>query len=316
MYIITEWIERYEVNDKGQPARVGDKLRVRPLEYIRSKRHGRSRSAGFAAMQRRAGDRAFEVFGLFHKFLEIAGDEVGGNRGSLLNARGKPATIKDLALILSVPEESIEFALNVLVDEGVGWIQKVSPENSRNSVKFLENQEIPGKSGNENEAKAVSTDNTSTCENAPENSVKFLENQEKSGGLYNETKRNETEQNETERNETLPESQGSQQNSQAGNNGDETNFGDFQSNSFSLRFVSVLEGILKTRSKSDRSAIRNLNNWLNLQVLAKRFDDGVFRRVADIANESKSGRNPLAVFFSRMDEEIGYRARVFKEKQK
>lgn len=37
MYVITEWIERYEVSDKGQPARPGDKLRVRPLEDIRNK---------------------------------------------------------------------------------------------------------------------------------------------------------------------------------------------------------------------------------------------------------------------------------------
>ncbi|MCJ7778855.1 MAG: DUF1376 domain-containing protein [Sedimentisphaerales bacterium] len=93
----------------------------------------------------------------------------------------------------------------------------------------------------------------------------------------------------------------------------DTNFGDSNSNSFSLRFVSELEGILKTRSKSDRSAIRNLSNWLSLQVLAKRFDDGVFKRVVDIANESKSGRNPLAIFFSRLDKEISYRASVAKQ---
>jgi len=327
MYIITEWLERYEVNDKGQPARLGDKLRVRRLEYIRSKLHGRSRSAGFAAMQRRAGEeKAYEVFGIFQKLLEIAGDEVGGKRGVLLNARGNPATPRDLALILSATEESVEFALQVLVDPEVGWIQEVNSlefqENQENpgdlgevkttdSLKFLENQEKSGGNGKQDENAIISSKT-----NIPGNSRKFLENQEKSGGLYNETKRNETERNETQRNETGQENPGEGQNSQVTHKGVVYDLGNFNSSSFSLRLVSIIEHILNVRSKPDRSAIRNLGNWLILQVLAKKFDEEIYQRVVDIAKESKSGRNPRAVFFSRLDEEIGYRPKVIKEKLK
>ena len=193
MYIITEWIERYEVNDKGQPARVGDKLRVRPLEYIRSKCHGKRRSAGFAVLQEIAGDRVYEVFGIFEKFLEIAGDEIGGKRGKLLNARGKPASAKDLSLMLSFPEEKVEYALKILTNDEVGWMENVFQN-------FQENPEIPGKSGKSgksNDQKTpkineIPTDITDKAKIINDNRVTFQNFQEKSGGLYNETKRNET----------------------------------------------------------------------------------------------------------------------------
>ncbi|HUS74314.1 MAG TPA: hypothetical protein VMY06_14735 [Sedimentisphaerales bacterium] len=246
-------------------------------------------------MQHRAGDKTYEVFGIFQKFLEIAGSESSEIRkGQLLNARGKPATIEDLAFILSMSIESIDFALQVLLDEQVAWVKEVPNDEFQ---KFQENQESKKQPKTASESQG------------------FPEIPGKSGALYNETKRNETEQNETERNETLLENPGGLQNSQTGNNGDEVNFGDFKSNSFSLRFDSALGQILNARSKSDRSAIRNLGNWLNLQVLAKRFDESIFRRVADMAKESKNGRNPMALFFSRLDEEIGYRARVVKAKE-
>jgi len=295
MYIITEWIERYEVNEKGDQARLGHKLRVRPLEFIRSKVHGRSRGAGFAAMQHHAGDRAYEVFGLFHKFLEIAGCEPRDKRGQLLNARGNPAKIDELAFVLGTTIESVEYAMQVLINPQVGWIQEVPDDEFR---KFPENPE------NEKQQQKIDQDSGNSG-NSGKNPESYV----------TEPNRTETERNETERNETPQENPEEQQNSQAIHKsvGD---FGDFQSNSFSLRFDSALGQILNTRSKSDRSAIRNLVNWLNLQVVAKRFDDSIFKRVAGIAKESKNGRNPRAVFFSRLDEEIGYRARVVKEKQK
>jgi len=144
MYIINEWIERYEVNEKGQPARPGDKLRVSPLEYIRSKVHGRSQGAGFARLQEVSGTRCYEVFGIFQKFLEIAGCNQGGKRGKLLNEKENPATIEDLSFILRTTEKKIAFALKILTASSVEWV-KISP-NEKNPEKnsfqeFQENQE-------------------------------------------------------------------------------------------------------------------------------------------------------------------------------
>ncbi len=141
MYEITEWLERYEVNDKGQPAKPGDKLRVSPLEYIRSKVHGRSQGAGFARLQAVAGHRCYEVFGVFQKFLEISGSESGGNRGKLLNEKGEPATIEDLAFILRTTEKKIEFSLQVQSLQ-IKRLGGLSITNSRKIWKFQKFQEI------------------------------------------------------------------------------------------------------------------------------------------------------------------------------
>ncbi len=134
MYLIAEWLERYECNDKNQPAKKGDKLRVSPLTYIRSKIHGRSQGTGFARLQNEAGDKAYEVFGIFLKFLEIAGCEKGGERGILKNEKGEPANLDDLAFILRTKRKKIEHALQVLTLPTVRWIIDDSPE-------------IPGKVG-------------------------------------------------------------------------------------------------------------------------------------------------------------------------
>lgn len=295
MYVITEWLERYEVNDKGDQAKPGDRLRVRPLDFVRSKVHGRSRGAGFNAMQYQAKNKTYEIFGLFHKFLEIAASEQRQKRGCLLNARGEPAGIEDLSFILDTTADVIDNAMQVLTNKKVAWITNVSDDVFR---KFRENPE---------------------CENPHENTLYKLALSENSGnsGKIPEpyiTKRNETEQNETKPNERHRENREQQQNPQVVVSGTAFDLGDLNSNSFSLRLGSILVNILNAKSKSDRSAIKNLVNWLHLQVLAKKFNEDIFQRVADIAKESLEGRNPRAMFFSNLDEAIGYRARAARQK--
>jgi len=324
MYVINEWFERYEVNDKGQPARIGDKLRVRPLDYIRSKCHGKGRSAGFAYMQDLAGEKAFEVFGLFHKFLEIAGDEVGGKRGILLNSRGNPATSKDLAIMLNFPQDKIEYALEILTNEKICWLKdipeipgKSGKENGGSEAfqKFQENQEIPGKSGKNSLKNNISSVNKKDYGKNNEVFQNFQEFQEPYITEPNRTEPNRTEPNRTE---GFQENKNSQQKSQVTNRiksrQDDFGLGNFNAPSFRFRLVTVLEKILEAHTKSDRKSLQNLFNWLNMQIVARRFDENIFQKVLDIAKESKKGsRNPMAVFFAKLDELIGYRAKVAKQ---
>lgn len=319
MFVINDWIERYEVNDKGQPARTGDKLRVRPLDYIRAKCHGKRRSAGFAALQEKTGDRAFEVFGLFIKFTEIAGDDIGGNRGKLLNARGNPATPKDIAQMLSFPQDKIEYALEALTSDEICWMQhfpeipgKSGDENAGNHAfqNFQENQEIPGKSGKKSLQNDANSGESKAYSNNDGKFQNFQENQE----CYI-TEPNRTEPNETKHNRMIPGKSGTSQvihNGQLGS--DDFGLGDFNKPSFRFRLVTALEKILKARTSSDRKSLQNLVNWLNLQLVAKRFDEGVFQEVLDIAKESRNGsRKPMAVFYANLDERIGYRAKAAKQ---
>ena len=83
-----------------------------------------------------------------------------------------------------------------------------------------------------------------------------------------------------------------------------------------LRFAEDLDKSLKPNSKSQRQALLNLIQWLRFQVEQNLLNESVCQKILVIAKDSKSGRVPMAVFFSRLDKEIGYRARVVKESQK
>jgi hypothetical protein len=296
MFVITEWLVRYEVNEKGQPAKPGDKLRVSPLDYIRSKVHGRSEGAGFAKLHAVAEDKCYEVFGIFQKFLEIAGSEKGGERGVLLNEKGKPATTLDLAFLLRFPFEKVQYAIQILMDERVAWIQEVPDESFQ---KFQENQE-GGNSGTKQDG--------------------FPEIPGIPGAFINRTEPNRIEPNTNQPNTTegILEGKNSQRNSQDVSKGksieDDFGLGNFNSTSFRFRLVTALESLLKARSSSDRKSLQNLVNWLHLQLVARRFDENIFREVLEIAKDSKNGsRKPMAVFFKNLDDRIGYRANVAKQ---
>jgi len=175
MFIITEWIERYEVNDKGQPARKGDKLRKSPLEYIRSKVYGRSQGAGFAAMQKIAKLKTYEVFGLFQKFLEIQGAEKAEKRiGPLLNARGEPATVDDIAFICRFPKKNVEYALQVLTHPNVRWMSKILIGENGEII-----PEFPGNSGNSWNSRSVLEHNTTQHNTTQHNTTQHNTTKEK-----------------------------------------------------------------------------------------------------------------------------------------
>ena len=151
MYIITEWIERYEVSKKGAPAIEGDDLRVGPLAYIRSAVHGRQMSLGFRKLQKYSGkSNVYRNFGIFQKFLEIAGDiKIPLRNGTLYNEQDKPATLEDLCFMLDLPKQTLVSALKALIK--AGWMY--DSENFQNLPK------IPGISGTLQELNTIQ-DNT------------------------------------------------------------------------------------------------------------------------------------------------------------
>ncbi len=122
MIEIAEWQERYEVNSRGLEAKEGDELRVGPLKYVRLKVHGHQQGAGYRRMKAAAGKKTMQVFGIFCKFLEIAGNQPKALRGQLLDEHDQPATPEALAFILDIPAEQIKGAIKTLTNKAVGWL--------------------------------------------------------------------------------------------------------------------------------------------------------------------------------------------------
>ena len=76
-----------------------------------------------------------------------------------------------------------------------------------------------------------------------------------------------------------------------------------------LKFNECLRQILPVRTQSDRTAFRNIGNWLMVQIQAGRFTDDIFPHVLEYAAEAVKGRsrNPAAVFTSILKRELGYK---------
>ena len=104
-----------------------------------------------------------------------------------------------------------------------------------------------------------------------------------------ETKRSETKLNKTKRS-------------------DSGGFSKSDSLSARLVFDDALRKALPPKTDSDKVAYRNLSKWLI------ESGNGHSEKVLKIAADSK-GRNPIAVFFSRLDKELGYRPSVVKQKE-
>jgi uncharacterized protein YdaU (DUF1376 family) len=73
-----------------------------------------------------------------------------------------------------------------------------------------------------------------------------------------------------------------------------------------LHFNDALAGIIKPRSRSDRTCFHNVTKWLVEGCARGRFNDEVFGPVLDYAREARRGDNPAAVFMSLLKQELGY----------
>ncbi len=149
MYQITEWATRYEVSYRGSEAKDGDKLQRGPLKFIRLKVHGRQMGLGYRKLKRVANNRLMETFGIFCKFLEIAGDQPSELRGGLLNDKDLPATAADLAFILDIPLKQITNAIDALIK--IGWVTNTEIELNitKPNIRVRKIPETPEISGKE-----------------------------------------------------------------------------------------------------------------------------------------------------------------------
>ena len=76
----------------------------------------------------------------------------------------------------------------------------------------------------------------------------------------------------------------------------------------SLHFYDALVGIIRPRTRSDRTCFRRVANWLAASCAEGRFTDEIHSRVVDYAREAQTGTNPAAVFMALMKKELGYRS--------
>jgi uncharacterized protein YdaU (DUF1376 family) len=82
------------------------------------------------------------------------------------------------------------------------------------------------------------------------------------------------------------------------------------SQSNALRFIEALSKVIPPRSRSDRTCVRNVAEWLVTGCAGGRFNSEIFQRVLDYAKQSRQGDNPAAVFMATIRDELGYEKKV------
>jgi len=136
-YRIREWNDRYEVDENGREWTPGRPKRRGALTFIRLKVHGKKLGLGWRRLIQRARKaRALEVFGLFCKILEIAGDADRDHRNVVESENGE-----SLDFILNVPAKQVEFGLQVLLD--LGWIEVFEAVDSADFAEISESRGNP-----------------------------------------------------------------------------------------------------------------------------------------------------------------------------
>lgn len=130
-YSISEWRERYEVSDKGHPARPDDNLRRGPLEYIRAPVHGKNWSQSYREFNRVLGSDAAAAYGLFCKLRELQAENPAQFRDCIRDHKGREMGAAEIAGVLGWPEKQVAKLLDALASEDVGWLSR-DPDPDKN----------------------------------------------------------------------------------------------------------------------------------------------------------------------------------------
>lgn len=77
----------------------------------------------------------------------------------------------------------------------------------------------------------------------------------------------------------------------------------------SIRLFDDLCAVFKKRTPADTSSLHNLVRWVQKSISEGRFNNDIAQRIVDAARDSCTGRSrkPIAVFYSNIKNDLGYR---------
>lgn len=123
---IVDWEREYEVREGSRPWREGQPRNRGPLSFYRSKVRAGDHSTSYRVMLTLAGNgNSAATFGVFHKLLEIAADQEADVRGLILYKHKFPATPEHIAAMTGFPVETVQLAIDLLLNPDVHWIEWV-----------------------------------------------------------------------------------------------------------------------------------------------------------------------------------------------
>jgi len=76
-----------------------------------------------------------------------------------------------------------------------------------------------------------------------------------------------------------------------------------------FRIYDILHKVFGGLTVSDRTSLRNLTGWVKENIVAGKFEPGIFKTIVNMATDSCNGksRKPIAVFFAQVKNDLGYK---------
>jgi len=281
-YKIVEWLERYEVTEKGKPANTDtplDKLRKSPLPYVRFKVHGHAHGPAYRKMLARTWGPGEEmgVFGFFAKLLELAANQTRDYRGWILNEKQQPMTPAQIAETLGIQDKNwTRRALEILTDPTIGWVGILEFPNSPPPVEERGGA-LWGKKGGAYGGTLLNETETKVRENKDEG--------KKSTASGGKDSASDLTQKETA-SVSYP-------------------WGTEERKKKVFAYETVCQ-MVKPRCESDRTTLHHIFEQLENHIKANYSDIEIFQRVENAAKECIGARNPMAMFVSVAKERFGY----------
>jgi hypothetical protein len=125
-YCVRDWDAHYEVDKDGRAWTAGKAFRQGPLEYLRVPAR-RDWNVKMMELEDRVGENVWLYVGIFEKLCGIVGCESRPRRagGVIRNSKGEPASLDDIAKMLRVSHSTMVDVLATLCSGDIEWLQEI-----------------------------------------------------------------------------------------------------------------------------------------------------------------------------------------------
>lgn len=278
-YAIAQWGVTYEVDDHGHAWAPGRPIRSGPLAYVRVPMAG-THTRRRAMVRRLAGGDALAAEAVYLRLVEhVAGMDADGRAdGVIRDLSGQPATLDTLPDLVDVDRDDLRRALALLTDPRVGLLVAADdePGQSRDDPQSPpDSRAVPGTPG-------LSRDVTGDPGIPPP--VKSSQ--------INQTKKSQVSTPDRD----APAPPDSTSTIHTGGEIDST---------WRQEYRRSLATILRARTPADLSGIGSAELWLWGRS-RHGADRTVYTRARTIAQDCVRAETPMAAWYARMDQELGY----------
>jgi hypothetical protein len=297
-YYIVNWDQHYEVDSHGKPWEPGQPFRKGPLEYLRVKT-GRDWSIEEIELHEQLGDEMYAAFAVFTQLCRFVGDEPRCRRegGIIRSGTGAAATDEDLMRMLRLSAPAWKKVAAALCHPHVHWLSRCDeaaasspdlPAARQGAGPLLaraQTPELPEKAETPGIPGFPGTPGIPLSSQVKSRQSKTKQVESTSAVSLSQIVADLLPQRPPARPDERPE---------------------VVRDSTRLGFLHEMRQTLRARELADCRTVTNFEQWVWENVSSGRAGPDLLLRSLTIARDCVHGERPVAVFLSRVKQELGY----------